>query len=99
MLLASIAIWSPVSEHRASAGLPCEDHSLCNGRNKLCIARGPAWPDNFRSNEIIAQRQADRARDLLTSGSEEVSGVCPGNQLNSHVRCFRLFEGCGMGHG
>nr|QOL01216.1 putative extracellular protein TR9_024 [Trebouxia lynnae] len=55
-------------------GLPCEDHSLCNGRNKLCIARGPAWPDNFRSNEIIAQRQADKARELLTSASEEVSG-------------------------
>ena len=56
------------------AGLACEDHSLCNGRNKLCIARGPAWPDNFRSNEIIAQRQADKARDLLTSATEEVSG-------------------------
>lgn len=56
------------------AGLPCEDHSLCNGRNKLCIARGPAWPDNFRSNEIIAQRQADKARELLTSATEEVSG-------------------------
>lgn len=55
-------------------GLPCEDHSLCNGRNKLCIARGPAWPDNFRSNEIIAQRQADKARELLTSATEDVSG-------------------------
>lgn len=55
-------------------GLPCEDHSLCNGRNKLCIARGPAWPDNFRSNEIIAQRQADKAQELLTSATEDVSG-------------------------
>ncbi|KAL3142319.1 hypothetical protein ABBQ38_002661 [Trebouxia sp. C0009 RCD-2024] len=55
-------------------GLACEDHSLCNGRNKLCIARGPAWPDNFRSNEIIAQRQADKARELLLSASEQVSG-------------------------
>lgn len=55
-------------------GLPCEDHSLCNGRNKLCIARGPAWPDNFRSNEIIARRQADKARELLTSATEEVTG-------------------------
>ena len=62
------------------AGLPCEDHSLCNGRNKLCIARGPAWPDNFRSNEIIAQRQADRALELLTSATEEVSGMRCGSQ-------------------
>ena len=57
------------------AGLPCDDHSLCNGRNKLCIARGPAWPDNFKSNEIIAQRQADKARELLTSAAEEVTGT------------------------
>lgn len=70
-VIVSIAV---VGIHNCRAGLPCEDHSLCNGRNKLCIARGPAWPDNFRSNEIIAQRQADKAKELLMSATEDVSG-------------------------
>ena len=73
-LLVDVYIVIFVSSFVYTAGLPCEDHSLCNGRNKLCIARGPAWPDNFRSNEIIAQRQADKARELFSSATEDVSG-------------------------
>lgn len=52
----------------------------------MCIARGPAWPDNFRSNEIIAQRQADKARDLLTSATEEVTGTA--TQHENSLRGF-----------
>ncbi|CAL8468077.1 g7616 [Coccomyxa elongata] len=49
-------------------GEPCEkEHSTCNGRNEMCIARGPAWEvddHGFKSNEIIARRQSNKAQSL-----------------------------------
>ena len=60
------------------AGLPCDfEHSLCHGRNEMCIGRGPAFPDYFKSNEIIATRQAAKAQELLLAASEELAGVLP----------------------
>ena len=60
------------------AGLPCEtEHSLCNGRNELCIGRGPAYDADdhgFQSNLIIAGRQAARAAELWSGQSADVSG-------------------------
>jgi neutral ceramidase len=45
------------------SGLPCDRvHSTCNGNNQLCWGRGPAWPDHFKSTEIIGQMQAEEAR-------------------------------------
>jgi len=30
------------------SGLPCDfNHSTCNGRNELCVGRGPAYALNF----------------------------------------------------
>ena len=50
------------------AGEPCEaQHSTCGGRTELCIGRGPAWEADdfgFRSNEVIARRQAEAAAAL-----------------------------------
>lgn len=50
------------------SGEPCEkEHSTCNGRNEMCIGRGPAWEvddHGFKSNEIIARRQSDKAQSL-----------------------------------
>ena len=58
------------------AGLPCDfEHSLCRGRNEMCIGRGPAFPDYFKSNEIIANRQAAKAQELLLAASEELTGA------------------------
>ena len=58
------------------AGLPCDfEHSLCRGRNEMCIGRGPAFPDYFKSNEIIATRQAAKAQELLLAASEELTGA------------------------
>eukprot|EP00803_Ostreobium_quekettii_P008842 evm.model.scf_195.7 EVM.evm.TU.scf_195.7 scf_195:39486-43547(-) len=56
-------------------GEPCDAvTSTCNGRNELCAGRGPGWPDMFESNRIIADRQFQKAVDLLVSASEEVKG-------------------------
>lgn len=56
-------------------GLPCEAaSSTCNGRNELCHGRGPAWPDDKRSTQIIGRRQAERAVQLFLSADEEVTG-------------------------
>ena len=61
-----------------SAGLPCEkEHSLCNGRNELCIGRGPAYDADdhgFQSNLIIAGRQAGKAAELWFSKPADLSG-------------------------
>lgn len=47
------------------SGLPCDAiHSTCNGRVQNCIGRGPAWPDDFKSSEIIASKQKDKAIEL-----------------------------------
>ena len=57
------------------AGKACDrDHSLCNGRNEMCIGRGPAFPDHFKSNEIIAGKQFSKAKELLTAATTEVTG-------------------------
>lgn len=66
---------------------PCQkEHSTCNGRNELCIGRGPAWDaDDFgyQSNEIIARKQFGKAKDLLQgdlmqiSGAWILTGACP----------------------
>lgn len=55
------------------AGEPCEaQHSTCGGRTELCIGRGPAWDADdfgFRSNEVIARRQAEAAAALWLGSS------------------------------
>ncbi len=61
------------------SGVPCEkEHSTCNGRNEMCIGRGPAWEADdhgFKSNEIIARRQSDKAQSLWQdNGSLDVTG-------------------------
>ena len=50
------------------------DHSTCDGRTELCHGRGPAWPDHFRSNEIIASRQADMALQLWRTANKSGAG-------------------------
>lgn len=58
------------------AGEPCApEHSTCDGRNELCVGRGPGWPDHFASNEIIGRRQFDKALELWNDTSA-ISGAC-----------------------
>ena len=61
-------------------GEPCEkEHSTCNGRNEMCIGRGPAWEADdhgYKSNEIIARRQSDKAKQLWQqSAAIPISGL------------------------
>lgn len=47
-------------------GLPCDaSTSSCDGRNELCHGRGPGWPDSFKSNYIIGEKQYLKAKDLF----------------------------------
>eukprot|EP00249_Psilotum_nudum_P007748 c20791_g2_i1 orf=53-2179(+) len=56
-------------------GLPCDfNHSTCNGKNELCIGQGPAYPDDFGSTKIIAERQFKKAVDLFQTASEKLVG-------------------------
>lgn len=60
----------------ATAGERCDrDHSTCGGRTELCIGRGPAWPDHFSSNEIVASRQAAMALRLWETANQTLSGA------------------------
>ena len=60
------------------AGKSCStDQSLCNGRNELCIGRGPAFEADdhgYKSNEIIATKQFQKARDLWNGNGTHLSG-------------------------
>eukprot|EP00210_Caulerpa_lentillifera_P000265 g258.t1 len=48
------------------SGLSCtESTSSCHGRNELCHGRGPGWPDSFKSNYIIGEKQYKKAIDLF----------------------------------
>ena len=62
----------------SGAGLPCStDQSLCNGRNEMCIGRGPAYEaddQGFKSNEIIAGKQFHKAKDLWHGDLTPLSG-------------------------
>lgn len=64
------------AEHVGAADKRCDrDHSTCDGRTETCIGRGPAWPDHFSSNEIIATRQARHALNLWESANQTLSGT------------------------
>ncbi|XP_030498430.2 neutral ceramidase 2 [Cannabis sativa] len=56
-------------------GKPCDfNHSSCNGDNQICLGRGPGYPDEILSTKIIGERQFQKAVDLFTSATEQVSG-------------------------
>ncbi|KAJ7527759.1 hypothetical protein O6H91_16G069600 [Diphasiastrum complanatum] len=56
-------------------GQPCDfNHSTCNGKNELCVGRGPGYPDHFASTKIIAQRQFKKAVELFESARKIISG-------------------------
>jgi hypothetical protein len=57
-------------------GLPCDrEHSTCgDGSNAMCWGRGPGWPDDFKSTEIIGRRQADKAKELWSAPGRPLAG-------------------------
>ncbi|KAE8690430.1 Neutral ceramidase [Hibiscus syriacus] len=56
-------------------GLPCDfNHSTCNGKNELCYGRGPGYPDEFESTEIIGKRQFKKAVELFNNATEKLKG-------------------------
>ncbi|CAL1402192.1 unnamed protein product [Linum trigynum] len=56
-------------------GLPCDfNHSTCDGKNELCVARGPGYPDEFESTRIIGERQFRKAVELFNNATEELTG-------------------------
>ncbi|KAI8054281.1 ceramidase [Syncephalis plumigaleata] len=61
-----MASWLPSGAKCLDTGLPCDyDRSTCNGKNELCVARGPGWRQgDFASNQIIGDRQYNKAREL-----------------------------------
>lgn len=70
-----------ITYHAPCTGEPCSpEHSTCNGRNELCVGRGPGWPDHFLSNEIIGRRQFQQALQLWNS-TKPISGDAVGNAL------------------
>jgi neutral ceramidase len=58
------------------SGIPCDfNHSTCNGRNELCVGRGPAYPgDHFESTTIIGEKQSNKAIELFQSAKEQIRG-------------------------
>ncbi|KAF6172538.1 hypothetical protein GIB67_007051 [Kingdonia uniflora] len=56
-------------------GLACDfNHSSCSGNDKLCVGRGPGYPDEIKSTKIIAERQFQKAIDLFTTAKENLIG-------------------------
>ncbi|KAL5706258.1 ceramidase [Ranunculus cassubicifolius] len=56
-------------------GVPCDfNHSSCNGNDKLCVGRGPGYPDEILSTKIIGGRQFTKAIELFSTTEEELTG-------------------------
>ncbi|OMO97418.1 hypothetical protein COLO4_14630 [Corchorus olitorius] len=56
-------------------GKSCDfNHSTCNGKNELCYGRGPGYPDEFKSTEIIGKRQFEKATELFNKAKEKLKG-------------------------
>ncbi|EKM53544.1 uncharacterized protein PHACADRAFT_163865 [Phanerochaete carnosa HHB-10118-sp] len=57
-------------------GMPCQfDHSTCGNKTEDCHGRGPGFRiSDFESNKIIAQRQVDGAKKLMSRNLRPVSG-------------------------
>ena len=72
---------SRVLTRLAQTGKPCTaDHSLCNGRNELCIGRGPEYDADdhgYKSNLVIAGKQFNKAQDLWQGKSAKIAGTSP----------------------
>ncbi|XP_062100803.1 neutral ceramidase 2-like [Humulus lupulus] len=59
----------------SDTGQPCDfNHSSCNGDNQLCLGRGPGYPDEILSTKIIGETQFQKAVDLFTSATEQLTG-------------------------
>nr|CAI5853835.1 unnamed protein product [Callosobruchus analis] len=57
-----------------NTGLPCEEvRSTCNGEARHCIAFGPG-KDMFESTEIIAGKLFQKAKELITTNNDEITG-------------------------
>ncbi|KAK1322445.1 Neutral ceramidase [Acorus calamus] len=56
-------------------GKPCDfNRSSCHGDDRLCVGRGPGYPDEILSTKIIGERQFIRAVDLFNTASDELNG-------------------------
>ncbi|EOY15189.1 hypothetical protein QUC31_000421 [Theobroma cacao] len=56
-------------------GKPCDfNRSSCNGNDQLCVGRGPGYPDEILSTKIIGERQFQKAVELFTSATNQLSG-------------------------
>ncbi|KAL0016863.1 hypothetical protein SO802_003932 [Lithocarpus litseifolius] len=57
------------------SGKPCDfNHSSCHGNDQLCMGRGPGYPNEILSTQIIGERQYQKAVDLFISATEELTG-------------------------
>ncbi|EKM60398.1 uncharacterized protein PHACADRAFT_167760 [Phanerochaete carnosa HHB-10118-sp] len=78
-------------------GLPCEfDHSTCGNRTQDCHGRGPGFRiSDFESNRIVAQRQVDGAKKLMSRSLPVISGpvVYVHTYLNMSYHSFQLPNG------
>ena len=72
-----ILLW--FSTNINSAGKSCSaDQSLCNGRNELCIGRGPEYDADdhgYKSNLVIATKQFERAQSLWQGAATKITGA------------------------
>eukprot|EP00698_Gefionella_okellyi_P004791 TRINITY_DN14435_c0_g1_i1.p1 TRINITY_DN14435_c0_g1~~TRINITY_DN14435_c0_g1_i1.p1 ORF type:complete len:704 (-),score=137.13 TRINITY_DN14435_c0_g1_i1:1064-3175(-) len=56
-------------------GTSCENPtSTCDGKTEGCIARGPGWPSDFLSTEMIAEKQTARSLELYEAATEQLVG-------------------------
>ncbi|KAL4650337.1 hypothetical protein ACB092_01G080400, partial [Castanea dentata] len=57
------------------SGKPCDfNHSSCHGNDQLPMGRGPGYPNEILSTQIIGERQYQKAVDLFVSATEELTG-------------------------
>jgi hypothetical protein len=83
--------------HGGVAGEPCSaDQSLCNGRNEMCIGRGPEWDADdhgYKSNIVIATKQFERAQSLWSGNITSIQGAPPTARsimlLTRSIGCWR----------
>ncbi|KAF7298390.1 Neutral ceramidase [Mycena kentingensis (nom. inval.)] len=80
-------------------GMPCQANtSTCGGTVAQCHGRGPGFrldAYGFHSNEIIAQRQVDAAKSLMSSKLAPISGTVRSVHINLNMAnyTFKLANG------
>lgn len=80
-------------------GTSCDNPtSTCHGQIKTCNARGPGWPSDFKSAQIIGTNQAQMAMQLYDAASADGTGPVDYRHMHLNMTDQVVADEFGGGH-